>query len=119
MANEAGALTRQQLQSEVKAFVRRRIRGEEGLFMMRRHKAFADIPAFYTDSETGFLIVNDLGEPAADEDVAREAGDELDRLALEMCAYDRAQGKTLEPWQLEAEAEALRRQWQSKKEASK
>lgn len=87
--------------------------------MLKRHQPIAGIPAFYTDPDTGALVTNDRGDPATDDDLDSEAGAELDRIALEMCAHDRAAGKTLEPWQLEVEANALRRQWRHRKEASR
>lgn len=34
---------------------------------------------------------------------------ELDRLTLEMCAYERSQGNSLEKWQLDAELESFNR----------
>lgn len=80
--------------------------------MIRRHKAFADIPAFYTDPDTGFLVANDRGEAATDADVDRffrAAEPELDRLTLEMCALQRGRGETLEPWQHDAEMLSMRR----------
>lgn len=77
---------------------------------MIRHKAFADIPAFYTDPETGFLVANDRGQPATDADVDRffrQAEPELDRLTLDMCKAERAAGNTLPDWLIKAELMAF------------
>lgn len=61
----------------------------------------------------GSILVNNRGQVASESDMDqffRMAEPELDRLTLEMCAHERAQGNKLEPWQLEAELHVFTRQ---------
>lgn len=77
---------------------------------MKRNKPFDGLPAWYTDGE--LLVTNHRGEAATDRDVDqffRWVGDDLDRLAMEMCAYHRGRGEKLAQWQLDAELGAFSR----------
>lgn len=80
--------------------------------MIKRYKPFAGLSAFYTDPETGLAVSNNRGEAATDRDVDhffRQVEPDLDRLTLEMCAHERAQGNQLEKYLLDAELAAFKR----------
>lgn len=58
------------------------------------------------------LMSNDESRVATERDMDRffkVAEPDLDRLTLEMCAHERAQGNMLESWQLDAELLAFNR----------
>lgn len=58
------------------------------------------------------LVSNHTGQPASDREMDtffRHAEPELDRLAMEMCAAERAAGERLPQWLLDYEAAAFQR----------
>ena len=60
----------------------------------------------------GTILVNDRDEVATEQDMERfwrMAEPELDRLTLELCAYERKQGNKIDKWLLDAELEAFNR----------
>lgn len=77
---------------------------------MKRYKPFDGLPAYYADGE--LLVTNHRGEAATDRDVDqffRQAGADLHRIAMEMCAYHRGRGEKLAQWQLDIELAAFGR----------
>ena len=58
------------------------------------------------------LVTNDDSRVATESDMEwfwRRAEPDLDRLTMEMCAYERGAGIRLEAWQLQAEMDAFQR----------
>lgn len=79
---------------------------------MIRHKIFSGIEAYYTDPDTGYLVVNSHGEAATDRDMEQHfktIEPDLDRMTLQMCADYRNRGEFLEQWLLDAELDAFLR----------